>query len=129
MISLLPVGLRHKRLAVRFVVHVPVIAVLSVVTAVAGALDATGVAAFFGFALVGYVLTLRLNPLPAQLEQRLLQEVQCEVCGAVFGLSGTWGCGCGFQSWNPRHAFTSCPHCHKTFEWLNCPSCQNGILL
>ena len=129
MISRLPVGLRHKRMAVRVVVHTPVIAFLLVVTAVASALEAMGIAAFFGLALVAYVLTLRLNPLPAQLEQRLLQVVECEVCGTVFGLSGNWGCGCGFQSWNPRHAFTRCPHCHKTFEWLNCPSCQNGVLL
>jgi len=84
-------------------------------------------AALFSLLFLGYVATLRANPLPRIVERRIIKEAQCPYCGEVIDLVGTWSCGCGYLIWESRHAFSPCPHCKKVFTWLVCPRCEGSI--
>lgn len=122
-----PASLKRQRLLIRLVFHGAVIFVLSVITLIAAALEVDTVVAIFGLTLFAYLLTMRLNPIPIRLELALVWNHECVACGAVFDLVDTWSCRCGYVSWQPRHAFSPCPHCHGTFEFLQCPKCEQGV--
>ena len=79
--------------------------------------------------LLGYVLTLRWNPLPRWVIQRLIREARCPECGQGVDLVNLWHCGCGYVIWHPRHALSPCPNCGKVFAWLVCPRCEASILI
>lgn len=120
--------LRGKRVLLRLVVHgtVTVVALLGILL---GQLSASpDTIGLFGLALLGYLVTLRINPLPGLVERNLYQEVECSSCGQVVELVNNWTCGCGFQTWQPRHGLAPCLHCHKVYDWLQCPHCDAGIL-
>jgi len=87
-----------------------------------------GAGGFFTLALVGYLVTLRINPLPHLVERSLFQEVECFSCGQVTDLVNNWACPCGYYTWQPRHGLSPCAHCRKVHAWLQCPHCEAGIL-
>ena len=87
-----------------------------------------GAAGFFALALLGYLVTMRVNPLAGLLERSLFQEVECFSCGQLTDLINNWACGCGFQTWEPRHGLSPCVHCHKVYDWLQCPNCEASNL-
>jgi hypothetical protein len=89
-----------------------------------------GIAGFFGLLFLVYLVTLRVNPLPRWVEQKVIREAQCPACSEIIDLvNNVWACGCGFQSWEPRHALSICPGpgCGRTFRWLVCPNCEGSI--
>jgi hypothetical protein len=88
-----------------------------------------GAFALWGAVWLGYLLTLRLNPIPRWLQTRALRQTLCPACSQAIDLMDFWGCGCGFVAWHPRHAFSPCPNCGKAFRWIVCPSCQAHILI
>lgn len=119
--------LRSRRVLLRVALHGGVIGVLFI-GALIGALAGSGATSgFFSIVLLVYLATLRVNPLPRLLERHLLRKVECPACGQMIDLVSTWSCGCGFDTWKPRHALAPCTNCGKQFAWLQCPSCQNGM--
>lgn len=121
------VELRSRRLLLRVVLHGAISLTLLGVVLVAVTLEAPGLAGLVSLALLVYLATLRVNPLPRLVERSLLQREVCSACGAVFDLMGTWACGCGFVSWHPRHVLSPCPNCGRTFSFVECPNCAGGI--
>lgn len=120
-------SLKTKRLYLRLGLHSTVLTFLLMIMLIGAAVDNASTSGLFAVLFVGYLLTLRVNPLPGLLEIRLIQELQCSACGETIDLMGGWSCGCGFTTWEPRHALSPCPVCKKEFEWLQCPSCENGM--
>ncbi|MFW6174788.1 MAG: hypothetical protein ACOC5K_03330 [Chloroflexota bacterium] len=120
-------SLRSRRVLLRVAAHGGATAALLLGIVIAAVADSPGTAFFFGLLLLAYLATMRVNPLPRMLERRQLQELECAACGQIFELTSTWDCGCGFLAWAPRHALSPCPNCGKTFSWLQCPRCENGI--
>ncbi len=119
--------LRSRRILLRAGLHGGVIAVLFLGALVGALAGSGGTSGFFFVVMLGYVATLRVNPLPRLFERQLLQKIECPACGQVMEMVSTWSCGCGFDTWEPRHALAPCPNCGKSFAWLQCPSCQNGM--
>ena len=120
-------SLRSRRQSLTLALHLAV-ALLCACGMVAGlASDHEDVFVLSGVTLLGYVLTLRLNPLPRLVASRIIRQTECPACGQVIDLVGIWRCGCGFVTWRPRHAFSPCPNCGKIFRWLVCPSCEASI--
>ena len=121
-------SLKTKRLYLRLGLHSTALAFLLIIILLGALVGKGSTSGFFAFLFIGYLLTLRVNPLPRLLEVRCIQEHQCSTCGENIDLVGGWSCGCGFTTWEPRHALAPCPVCKKEFDWLQCPSCDNGIL-
>ncbi|MCI0439177.1 MAG: hypothetical protein L0177_08615 [Chloroflexi bacterium] len=120
-------SLRAKRIILRIAFHSGVM-LFVFIGVIAGALaDNAGTSGFFALALVAYLATMRVNPLPKLLERKLLQVAECSACGEAVALVGTWSCRCGFSTWEPRHALSPCPVCKRDFEWVHCPRCDSGI--
>jgi len=88
-------------------------------------------AGFFAILFLGYAVTLRVNPISRIVERKLVKEAQCPACGEVIDLFNMWSCGCGYLTWQSRHAFSPCPNpkCKKVFSWLVCPRCEGSILV
>ena len=120
-------SLKTKRLYLRLGLHSAVLIFLLVIMLIGALVNNGSTSGFFGFLFISYLITVRVNPLPKLLEVRYIQEHQCSACGENVDLMGGWSCGCGFTTWEPRHALAPCPVCKKEFEWLQCPSCDNGI--
>jgi hypothetical protein len=120
-------SLREKRLYLRLGFHAAVMAFFFIFILAGALTDNASSSGFFAILLIGYLATLRLNPLPRLLERRLFKEIECAACGQTIQLMDSWSCGCGFVTWEPRHALSPCPVCKKEFPWLQCPSCENGI--
>ena len=119
-------SLKQQRILIRLAFHGAVVFVLLVFVLITAAVGAPGVGAVFGLLLIAYLATMRVNPIPRRIEQERIRQHRCTACGAVFDLVGTWNCRCGFVSWQPRHAFAPCPHCHGSFAFLRCPRCEQG---
>ncbi|MFC1865147.1 hypothetical protein ACFLYB_00325 [Chloroflexota bacterium] len=120
-------NLRIKRMLIRLVFHSAVLIILGTAALIATAIEGNGIAAFFtGFFLL-YAVTVRANPLPEILDKSIFKEGECPACGEVIDLENNWNCGCGYQMWEPRHAFSRCPNCGKVFSWLVCPRCEGSI--
>jgi hypothetical protein len=120
-------GLKGKRLTLRLAVHSLVLALLLLFIYVGTLADSPGTSGFFGLIFLGYLVTLKVNPIARLLERKVFQEIECSACGQTIELMDSWNCGCGFITWEPRHALAPCPVCKKEFQWLQCPSCENGI--
>lgn len=120
-------SLKAKRIYLRVGFHSTVLGFLLIITLFGTLADSPSTSGFFGLLFVAYLITLRVNPLPRLLERKHLQTVECSACGHTIDLMGSWNCGCGFVTWEPRHALTPCQICKKEFQWLECPSCENGI--
>ena len=120
-------SLRAKRLLLRVGFHSAVLGILLIFMLVGSLAESPSTSGFFGILLLGYLVTLKVNPLPRLLERKLFQEIECATCGEAIDLVSSWNCGCGFITWQPRHALLPCPVCKKEFEWLQCPRYENGI--
>lgn len=120
-------SLKAKRVSLRLGFHSTVLVLLFIIMLTGTLAENPSVAGFFAILFVGYLVTLRVNPLPRLLEKRILQELECSACGETMDLLGSWSCGCGFTTWELRHALSPCPVCQREFEWLQCPRCENGI--
>ncbi len=121
------VSLKIKRQLLRLAVHSIVLAVLLIGMVLSSLSESQGAAAALFFLFLGYVVTLRINPIPRLLEQSLVREIGCDVCSEVIDMMGHWQCGCGFVSWELRHALSTCPNCKKEYEWLQCPRCERSL--
>lgn len=120
-------SLKRKRLLLRVGFHSGVLTFLFILMLVGTSTESSGTAALFSLMLIGYLVTLRVNPLPRLLERKLFLDIECSACGQNIELVSSWTCGCGFITWEPRHALAPCSVCKKEFQWLQCPSCENGI--
>lgn len=120
-------SLKAKRQLLRLVLHSVVLAILLVGIALGILSQSLGPAATLLFLTLGYAATMRINPVPRILEQRLIPEIGCDSCGEVIDMMGHWQCGCGFVSWELRHALSTCPNCRKEYEWLSCPRCERSL--
>lgn len=120
-------SLREKRLYLRLGFHAAVMAFLFIFLLAGALTDNASSSGFFAILLIGYLATLRLNPLPRLLERKLFKEIECAACGQTVQLMDSWPCGCGFVTWESRHALAPCPVCKKEFQWLQCPRCENGM--
>ena len=119
--------LKAKRLLVWIGCHGLALFLLYIAMVATAAAGQSSTAGFFGMLLVGYLLTLRVNPLPKKVEDRAIKEAECPTCAEAIDLDDMWNCGCGFVKWEARHAFSPCPHCKKVFSWLSCPRCDASI--
>ena len=125
--EVVPMSLKAKRQLVRLAVHSVVLAVLLigiVLSTLSQSQDTTGTLLIL---FLGYAVTVRINPIPRILEQKLISEIGCDVCGEMIDMMGNWQCGCGFVSWELRHALSTCPNCKKEYEWLQCPRCDQSL--
>ena len=120
-------SLKAKRQLLRLAVHSTVLAVLSIGILMSTLGQSQGVSATRLVLLLGYAVTMRINPIPRILEQRLIPEIGCDACGEMIDMMGHWQCGCGFVSWELRHALSTCPNCRKEYEWLQCPRCDRSL--
>jgi len=120
-------GLKTKRLLIHISCHSVALALFATFILASIAVEDEQAAGVSAMLFLGYAVTLRINPLPRIVERKLLKEAQCPACGEVIDLVSTWSCGCGFLTWEPRHAFSPCPHCKKVFTWLVCPRCEGSI--
>ena len=93
------VSLKIKRQLLRLAVHSIVLTVLLIGMVLSTLGESQGAAATLSFLFLGYAVTLRNNPIPRLLEQSLVHEISCDVCGEVIDMMGHWECGCGFVSW------------------------------
>lgn len=124
-------NLKAKRLLVRLGCHGIALCLCYLAMLVDQAMKQPLAAGFFALLLLGWLATLRVNPLPRAVEQRLIKAAQCPACAEIIDLENLWSCGCGFQTWETRHAFSLCPNpsCKKVFSWLVCPTCEASIPL
>lgn len=120
-------SLKTKRLCLRLGLHSAVLTFLLIIMFIGVLVDNVSTSGFFAVLFVGYLVTLRVNPLPGLLEKRLLRVLECSACGETIDLMSNWSCGCGFTTWEVRYALSPCPVCKREFEWLQCPSCENGM--
>ncbi len=121
------VNIKRKRLLIRLAFHTAALVLLLSASLLAQLIGSPSAAAFFTVIFLGYAITMRANPLPGRIERRLVVETECPNCGETFDLVNNWSCGCGYVTWEPRHAFSPCPHCKKVFTWLVCPTCEGSI--
>ena len=126
-IEVVLMSLKAKRQLLRLAVHSVALAVLLIGMVLSTLGQSQGVKAMLLVLLLGYGVTMRINPIPSILEQRLIPEIDCDVCGEVIDMMGHWQCGCGFVSWEPRHGLSTCPNCRKEYEWLQCPRCERSL--
>jgi len=122
-------SLKGQRLRIRLLVHGGVISVLVTVFLIGSLVRDEATSAFFGFLIILYALTMRINPIPRILERKQINKAECSFCGEVIDLLGNWTCGCGYVTWEPRHALSACPNCKKEFEWIECPRCEGSIVI
>ena len=120
-------SLKAKRLFLRLGVHSAVLSLLFIFILVGTLTESPDASGFFALVFLVYAVTLKVNPLTKLMERRVFQEIECSACGQNIELMDSWNCGCGFVTWEPRHALAPCPVCKKEFQWLQCPSCENGI--
>ena len=122
-------SLKAKRLLIRVSCHSVALTLLAVPILVSMVTEDESAAGFFAMLLLGYAVTLRVNPIPRIVERKVMREAQCPACGEVIDLVSTWSCGCGFLTWETRHAFLPCLNCKKVFTWLVCPRCEGSIAI
>ena len=120
-------SLRLRRRLLRGVCHASILLLLTLAMSWAQAVgDDGGMRAWAGLSLL-WLLTFRINPLPGIVSVWLFRQTTCGECGEAMDLVNYWRCGCGYVTWQPRHAFSPCPHCRKVFRWLVCPRCGASI--
>ena len=119
--------LRMRRFLLRLGIHSVFIMLLLIGILASTLSENASNAGFFVILLAIYLATLRVNPVPKLLEQRMIQDVECPHCGEGIELVGVWSCGCGFVTWEPRHGLSSCPDCKKVYDRLQCPRCDASI--
>ena len=120
-------SLKKKRMCFRLGLHSAILTFLMIIILIGALVENASTAGFFAILFAGYLVTLRVNPLPGLLEKRFLLTLECSACGETIDLMSNWSCGCGFTTWDVRHALSPCPVCKREFEWLQCPSCENGM--
>ena len=120
-------SLRSRRFVLRLGLHSVVLVVLLIGAVIGTVSESQGASVLFGLLLLAYLVTLRANPLPRLLETRLFQDAECSACGQTIDLVGTWSCGCGLVTWEPRHALSPCRQCKTAFEFVQCPRCEQSL--
>lgn len=128
-IGAVEVNVRRKRLMIRIACHSSVLALLFFLSLLMLAIGAESVACLLFIIFLGYLITIPINPIPKLVEVRAIQEAVCLDCGEMMDLVGVYSCGCGYLSWQPRHAFLPCVNCKRTFAWLVCGRCEASIVI
>ena len=72
--------------------------------------------------LVGnHLLLFALPGYRRYIQRAFLSSERCYNCGLLIGLTGLWGCGCGFNM--VRHVLARCPGCKTYTDQVGCPRC------
>lgn len=75
--------------------------------------------------LMLHLLTFRIIPVSRWIQESLIREATCTICGAEVELVNLYKCGCGYT--HVWHAFSPCPMCRASFQFVICPECESSI--
>lgn len=114
-------GLRTKRACIRLVFHALVMGTLLLAIGLGSLIGHGALAHWSMLFLLIYGLTVRRNPLPGLIERAAIKEHRCNWCQNKVPLKAPWQCSnCRFLP-RERHAFSVCPGCKKSWEYIECP--------
>jgi hypothetical protein len=113
----MPYILRHKRVFIRWILAV-IIGFVCI-----GIGNSSSNIVF----IVGLFLWLKWPNVSLYIEQAFFRFVQCRSCQTYLDLIDYWKCSCNYIGELPRHVFSPCRSCGKTFSYLICPRCGVAI--
>jgi hypothetical protein len=119
-------SIRGKRRLIAFVYHITIIGFSLGLAALSAVTEVHVLTRISVFILLADLLTFRLIPIVQWIQEALISEATCTICGAEVRLENLYQCpSCGYLQ--VRHAFSPCPMCQKEVQWVICPECDSSI--
>ncbi|MHB8174775.1 MAG: hypothetical protein ACYDFU_10005 [Nitrospirota bacterium] len=118
-------SIKGKRMMIAFCYHLGIISISLVGVKIGAFLDSPGLVGVSVVLLALHLLTFRVIPVSRWIQESLIREATCTICGAQVEIVNLYKCGCGYTQ--ARHAFSPCPMCGTSFQWVICPECESSI--